>query len=71
MDEQDFVWMNQRFDRVDKDNKEIKAELVTVHDKVNRHDVYWSITKKLAVSLPASGAGAYILSLLGIGAHKN
>lgn len=66
MEEQDFKWMSQRFDRIDTDNKDIKAELVTVHEKVNRHDVYWAITKKLAIAVPSTGIVAYILSLLGI-----
>lgn len=40
-----FEWIEKRFDKVDEDNREIKTKLAAVHDTVNRHAVYWDITK--------------------------
>ncbi len=50
-------WIEERFDRVDTDNKEIKEQLAAVHDTVNRHAVYWDVAKYSAYTAIASFLG--------------
>lgn len=49
-----LLWIRDRFDKVDRDNEAIKTKLAAVHDKVNRHAVYWDITRRAAYALAAS-----------------
>jgi len=62
-------WLEDRFNRIDADNKEIKCDvknmatsLSVVSDKVQRHETYWSITKWVAVT--TTGLAASLMGFL-------
>ncbi len=51
----EMLFLKERFDKVDADNAEIKRELATVHAEVDRHGLYWDITKwALGLGIPTS-----------------
>ncbi len=67
MTPEQHLWMKERFDRVDTDNKNIKTELTTVHEIVTQHAVYWSIAKYVAGAIVTGSGG--ILAWFGLSKH--
>jgi hypothetical protein len=53
--------IEQRFDKVDKDNKAIEEKVDAIQVQVDRHAVYWDVTKWIAA--PSAVA---ILGYLGL-----
>lgn len=64
----EMQFLSQRFDKIDTDNADIKADLKAVHAKVTRHGIYWDIVKWGAIS--SSGLIASLAGYFGYNKHN-
>lgn len=53
-------WCAQRFTKIDEDNATIQKTVAAVHETVNRHAVYWDVTKwSIRLGLPGGLAALW------------